>query len=346
MEYNKLGNTDIKVSQICLGTMTYGEQNTERDAHEQLDYALNRGVNFIDTAEMYAIPAKPETYGLTEKYIGSWISSRKNRDDIILATKVVGPNPDLKHIRKGPKYNREHITDALNNSLKRLQTDYIDLYQLHFPERNTNYFKKLGYKHDSNENWKYNFKILLEILGEFVQEGKIRYIGVSNETPWGVMSFLKESELNNLPRIVSVQNPYNLLNRTFEIGLSEVAMREKCGLLAYSPLAFGWLSGKYYNNTAADNSRLRLFPVMARYNNTEAQKACRQYVELAKDNGISPSQMALSYINSRDFCTSNIIGATTMEQLKENIDSINLNINNDIIEEIDKIHTSQPNPAP
>ncbi len=344
MEYRQLGNTSLSVSQICLGTMTWGEQNTEEEAHEQLDYAIENGINFIDTAELYAIPSRAETYGLTETFIGTWIAERKNRDKFILASKMSGPGN--KHIRGGAGFTPKNLRIALENSLQRLQTDYIDLYQLHWPERKTNYFGRLGYKHVESDKWNDNFLQILETLQTFISEGKVRHIGVSNETPWGVMRYLSLAEKHGLPRMVSIQNPYNLLNRTFEIGLSEISIREKCSLLAYSPMAFGLLSGKYFGKTPPENSRITLFKQLSRYNNEQAREAARSYVELAKSNALSPAQMALAFVNSRRFVTSNIIGATSMEQLKENIGSASLVLDEEVLDAIEKLHILQPNPAP
>jgi aryl-alcohol dehydrogenase-like predicted oxidoreductase len=346
MEYTNIGNTDVKVSKICLGSMTWGEQNTEIEAHEQLDYALKKGINFIDTAELYAVPARKETYGLTEKYIGTWLKKTRKRNEVIIASKIAGYGKDITYIRGGSKFNRQQLTDALNGSLKRLQTDYIDLYQLHWPERKTNFFGKLGYIHHDDDLWENNFREVLEILQGFIKEGKIRHIGLSNETPWGTSQFLKLSELHDLPRMVSIQNPYNLLNRIFEVGLAEMAIREKTGLLAYSPLAFGLLSGKYFKPGNLDNARINLFPKLSRYNHLRTRAAAEQYVVLANKHNLNPAQMALAFINQQPFVTSNIIGATTIEQLKENIDSIQLKLPDEILEEIEEIHLSQPNPAP
>lgn len=344
MEYTELANTGCSVSKICLGTMTWGEQNTKEEAFEQLDYALSQGVNFIDTAELYAVPSRAETYGLTESYIGNWIAERKNRDKFILASKISGPGP--KHIRSGPKYTPQQLRSALEGSLKRLQTDYIDLYQLHWPERQTNYFGRLGYRHNERDLWKDNFIEVLETLHGFIQEGKIRHIGLSNETPWGVMRFLHLSEIKSLSRFVSIQNPYSLLNRSFEVGLSEISMREDVKLLAYSPMAFGLLSGKYFKTESKLNARIHLFPQLPRYNTDETWNAAIKYVELAERNGLSPAQMALAFVNQQDFVVSNIIGATSMNQLRENISSIDLKLDKNILDEIEKIHKNQPNPAP
>lgn len=345
MEFTKLGNTNLNVSKICLGTMTFGEQNTENDAHEQLDYAVEQDINFIDTAELYAVPARKETYGLTETYIGTWLKKRKNRSKLVIATKIAGPgNP---HIRGGKsQYNRKDLTSALHDSLKRLQTDYIDLYQLHWPERKTNFFGQLGYTHVEQDGWEDNFIETLSILDEFINAGKIRYIGLSNETPWGVMRCLHLAEKHNLPKILTIQNPYNLVNRTFEVGLAEIAHREQVGLLAYSPLAFGLLTGKYFNGEKPKNARLTLFKQLSRYNKSLANEAAKRYVEVAIQHKLSPAKMAIAFINSRSFLSNTIIGATTLEQLKENIDSINLKLSDEIVSEINKIHLEIPNPAP
>ena len=347
MKYNNLPDTNIEVSKICLGTMTWGEQNSEKEGHEQLEYATReRGINFIDTAEMYSVPAKAATQGSTERIIGTWLKKRNKRDDIILASKVAGPSAGLPHIGTGPKFNRENMTKALNNSLERLQTDYIDLYQLHWPERPTNYFGALGYHHTSDDAVT-DFEETLTILKDFIKQGKIRYIGISNETPWGTMNYLRVAEKYNLPKIVTIQNPYNLVNRTYEIGLSEIGIRENVGLLAYSPLAGGLLSEKYLHGQRPDGARFTLWPnYFTRYAHPNTMKAVEKYAALAQDNGLSLAQMSLAFINTRDFLTANIIGATSMQQLKENIDSIDIVLSEDIIKEIQKIHLEFPNPAP
>ncbi|MFN8294694.1 MAG: NADP(H)-dependent aldo-keto reductase [Chitinophagales bacterium] len=347
MQYNNLPNTDIKVSKICLGTMTWGQQNTEAEGHEQLNYSVNeRGINFIDTAEMYSVPAKAETQGSTERIIGTWLKKRNKRDDIILASKVAGPSAGLLHIGTGRKFNKENITRALNESLQRLQTDYIDLYQLHWPERPTNYFGTLGYVHAS-EDAVTNFEETLTILNELIQEGKIRYIGISNETPWGVMQYLCTAEKYNLPKVVTIQNPYNLVNRVYEIGLAEIGEREKVGLLAYSPLAGGLLSEKYLSGKRPDGARFTLWPnYFGRYAHPNTMKAVEKYAALAKDHQLSLAQMSLAYVNTRTFLTANIIGATSMQQLTENIDSINITLSEEVMKEIQKIHLEFPNPAP
>ena len=346
MKFKKLGSTDLKVSLICLGTMTWGEQNTQEEGFEQMDYALDRGVNFFDTAELYAIPPKAKTYGKTEEIIGNWFKLRKNRNKIILASKIAGPG--LKWIRGGgSQYSPESIEDALHNSLKRLQTDYIDLYQLHWPERNTNYFGDLDYEHNINEKSWNSFESILKTLKKFIDQGKIKYIGLSNETPWGFSKFLEIAKEQKLPRVVSVQNPYSLINRSYEIGMSEISMREKAGLLAYSPLAVGYLTGKYRNKEIPKNSRLDLFyENYPRYHNERTYEAVDEYFKIAQKYKISLSQLSLAFVNSRDFVTSNIIGATTMEQLKENIDSIDIGLEENIMHEINLIHEKIPNPAP
>ncbi|MDP4821092.1 MAG: NADP(H)-dependent aldo-keto reductase [Saprospiraceae bacterium] len=346
MEYSFLGNTQEKVSKICLGTMTFGEQNTEAEGHEQLDYALDQGINFIDTAEMYSVPGRPQTQGSTERIIGTWIQSRRNRDRFLLASKVTGPSAGLKHIRNPLRFTREQIMTAIEGSLTRLQTDYIDLYQLHWPERNTNFFGKLGYKHDPAEEWEDNLLEVLEVMQDLVTAGKIRYFGVSNETPWGLMRFLYLAERYGLPRGVSIQNPYNLLNRTFEIGLAEVALRERAGLLAYSPMAFGLLSGKYHEGVAAPTSRINQFKQLARYNSALSHEATAAYLEIAQQHGISLAKLSLAFVNQQPFVSSNIIGATTMEQLRENIDSIQVHLSDEILQEIEAVHQRIPNPAP
>lgn len=346
MKYRKLGNTDIDVSLIGLGTMTWGQQNTEAEAHEQLDYALERGINFIDTAEMYPVPPKAETQGRTESYIGTWLARRGDRDKLVLATKITGPGNGCVHIREGgTHFRRDHIRQALNGSLERLQTDYVDLYQLHWPERGTNFFGKLGYQ-PSDGGLRTPVEETLEALAELVDEGKIRHIGLSNETPWGVMSFLAAADRMGLPRVATVQNPYNLLNRTYEIGLAEVGHRENVGLLAYSPLAFGMLSGKYLAGARPDGARLSLFSRFTRYFKEQGEAATVDYVRLARENELDPSQMALAYVNSRSFLSSNIIGATSMEQLKTDIDSVDVELGEDVLAAIEAIHTRHPNPCP
>jgi aryl-alcohol dehydrogenase-like predicted oxidoreductase len=345
MDYRQLGNTDLNVSALCLGTMTWGEQNSESEAFTQIERAKSAGINFIDTAEMYPVPPKQETYASTEKIIGNWFKKSGDRQDWILASKIAGPGNGIDYIRDGQiKFNREHIVAAVDASLKRLQTDYLDLYQLHWPERSTNFFGKLGYSH-KDETFT-PLQEVLQVLDEQVKAGKIRHVGLSNETPWGTMKFLQASEAGGLVRPVSIQNPYNLLNRSFEVGLAEIAIREQCGLLAYSPLAFGMLSGKYANGARPAKGRLSLYSRFTRYFNPESEAACAQYVALAKEHGLDPAQMALAFVTSRSFVTSNIIGATTLEQLDSNIASFELDLSDEVLAGIDAIHKSQPNPAP
>ena len=346
MQYRNLGNTNLRVSLTCLGTMTFGEQNTEAQAHEQLDYAVDAGINFIDTAELYAIPPKAETQGLTEQYIGNWLAKRYDRDRLVIATKASGPGAGwVDHIRGGPRLNRQHMQQALHDSLKRLQTDYIDLYQVHWPERNTNFFGRLGYA-PVDDSHATPIEETLEVLNSFVRDGKVRHIGVSNETSWGVMRYLQLAEIRGWSRIVSIQNPYNLLNRSFEVGLAEIACREQVGLLAYSPLAFGVLSGKYLGGQRPADSRLTLFESYTRYSNSQGVAATQAYVELALKHELNPAQMALAFINSRPFVTSNIIGATSMAQLKENIASVELTLSQEILDDIEAIHRQYTYPCP
>ena len=346
MKYNNIPHTDIKVSKICLGTMTWGNQNTHEQAFNQLDYAIENGVNFIDTAELYPVPADSTTQGDTSVIIGKWLKIRKNRDKLVIATKIAGPGDYTKHIRVDG-FSSLSIKDAVNKSLKRLQTDYIDLYQLHWPERNTNYFGIRDYKHDFNEKWSDNFNEILNSLNDCIKDGKIRKIGLSNEKAWGVMRYIEESKFKNLPRMVTIQNAYSLLNRPFEGDLAEISIREGIGLLAYSPLAFGVLTGKYINGKASANSRLNLFPRFSkRYGSVSALKATKRYMELSKDIGMSLTSMSLAFVNHQPFVTSNIIGATTLEQLKENINSVNIQLTNDILDKINEIHSEIPNPSP
>ena len=347
MIYSKLGHTNIKVSKICLGTMTFGEQNTEKEAHEQLDFSLEHGVNFIDTAEMYPVPPNSKTQGLTEKYIGSWLKKRNNRDDVVIASKVTGPAPDFSYIRSSLKIDKRNIEKAISENLKRLNTDYIDLYQIHWPQRQTNYFGQLNYKY-SKENANEiidNLNESYEALNNLVISGKIRSIGLSNDTSWGAMKFLEISKEKSFSKIVTIQNPYSLLNRTYEINMAEIAEMENIKLLAYSPLGFGVLTGKYIDNKPK-NSRLSLWNRFDRYSNKNSKYSTLKYVELAKKYNITPTQLALSFVNQQPFVTSNIIGATNLSQLTENIKSIDLILNEEIINEIESIHLSQPNPAP
>jgi len=346
MKYTRIPHTDVRISKICLGTMTWGRQNNEDEAHEQMDYALDQGVNFFDTAELYPVPAKKELYAVTEEIIGNWFKKTGNRDKVVLGSKISGPGHAGKHIRS-TGFSKESIISAVEGSLKRLQTDYIDLYQLHWPERNTNYFGQRGYNAHAVDVWDDNIHQVLETLRDLIAEGKIRYVGLSNETPWGTMRYLEESKVHqSLPRMKTIQNPYNLLNRLFEVGLSEVSMREQIGLLAYSPLGFGVLSGKYLTEVPPRKGRITLFPNYNRYSGDTAVQATEMYAQLAKAHGLSLTQMALAFVNTRPFLTSNIIGATTMEQLKENIGSIDVELSKEVLEGIEEIHKVIPNPAP
>ncbi len=348
MEYSKLGHSEIEVSRICLGTMTWGEQNTQSQAFEQMDYALERGVNFWDTAELYSVPPKAETYGSTETIIGNWFAKTKQRAKVVLASKIAGPAEFVEHIRNGQtRFNEQTIEKALNGSLQRLQTDYIDLYQLHWPERPTNFFGKLGFNYPQQSPTDLTpIEETLSALSKQVEAGKIRTIGLSNETAWGTMKFLQVAEKMGLEKIVSVQNPYSLLNRSYEVGLAEIAHQENVGCLAYSPLAFGVLSGKYLNNQWPKDARITLFPRFDRYQNSQAQAATQAYYELANKYNLSLAQMALAYVNSRAFVTANIIGATTLAQLEENIDSINVQLSDESLHELEEIHHQYTYPSP
>jgi aryl-alcohol dehydrogenase-like predicted oxidoreductase len=345
MKYTTLPNSDIQVSKICLGTMTFGQQNTEADGHAQMDYAVANGINFFDTAEMYSVPAREETYGSTEKILGTWFKKTGKREEIILASKIAGPNPNFEYMREKVDFSPASLKYALDKSLQRLQTDYIDLYQLHWPERKTNFFGQRGFT-VQEEAWEDNIQLVLETLDGFIKEGKIKHIGLSNETPWGIMRFLEESKYNNLPKISTVQNPYSLLNRQFEVGSAEVCMRENVGLFAYSPMAFGVLSGKFLTGGSHPNARINLFPQFSRYNSDQCTEATKLYAEIAKKYDLSLAQMALAFVNQQAFVTSNIIGATTLEQLKENIASIDVVLSEDIIKEINAVHAVIPDPAP
>ena len=343
MAYNKLPGTDIEVSKICLGTMTWGRQNSEVEAFEQMDYSLDQGVNFFDTAELYPVPATPERYADTEKIIGNWITSRQSRDKIILASKIAGPGDYTAHIRK-TGYKGDSIEEAVNGSLKRLKTDYLDLYQLHWPDRATNYFGKRGFEY-INDGWEDNFKENLEKIKRIVDSGKVRHIGLSNENAWGIMKYLEYSK-TGLPKMITIQNPYSLLNRLFEVGSAEICKRENVGLLAYSPLGFGVLSGKYRNGNMPEDSRLKLFSNLARFSNEKCFEATELYFNIADKHNLSLAEMSLAFVNDRPFVTSNIIGATNMEQLKENINSINIKLSKEIISEINLVSEKIPNPAP
>ena len=349
MKYRKLGTTDLDVSVICLGTMTWGEQNSQKEAFEQMDYSIERGVNFFDTAELYAVMPRKETYGKTEEIIGNWFLEKKNRDKVILATKIASKSDGLEWIRKGSKnlgFDKKNLNEAIDSSLKRLKTDYIDLYQLHWPERKVPLFGILDFEYDPNDNDWNPIEEVLENLQSLVKAGKIRYVGISNETPWGTMKFLEIANKKNLPRMMSIQNVYSLVNRVFDIANSEVSIREKCGLLAYSPLAGGRLSGKYLNNKKPKNARYTLWPRrFSRHHTERGEIAIEKYVNLAKKYHINPSTFANAFVNDRPFVTSNIIGATSMEQLKENIDSIDTSLSDEVLDEIQDIHLSYPNPC-
>ncbi len=347
MQYRPLGNSGLQVSAICLGTMTWGQQNSEAEAFEQLDYALDQGVNFIDTAEMYPVPPRAETQGRTEAYIGNWLASRGCREKVVLATKVTGRgdnNTGLDHVRDGPRLNRAQIFRAIDDSLTRLRTDYVDLYQVHWPERDANYFGKLDYVHGSDDG--VDIHETLAALSQLVADGKVRHIGLSNETPWGVMRYRQLAAEHGLASVVSIQNPYNLLNRTFETGLAEMAIREQVPLLAYSPLAFGVLSGKYLNGQKPAGARLTLFERFVRYQGARSAAATAEYVALARQWGLDPAAMALAFVTAQPFVASNIIGATTMAQLQANLASIELTLSEELVAAINRIHQHNPNPAP
>ncbi|MDI9310203.1 MAG: aldo/keto reductase [Limnohabitans sp.] len=345
MKYIKLPNSNLEVSDICLGTMTFGNQNTEAEAHLQLDYAFERGINFLDTAEMYPIGGNAQIFGSTERFIGSWIAKNQHkRDKMVVATKIAGPNRGLDYIRQPLDFSKKSIHEAVELSLKNLQTDYIDLYQMHWPERVMNMFGKRGVT-QVDDNWKENIFEVLTVFDGLIKDGKIRNIGVSNENPWGVMKFLNEAEKHNLPRITTIQNPYSLLNRLFEVGLSEICVRENVGLLAYSPLGFGFLTGKYLNGTP-ENSRMGLFPNFVRYTNENCYKATRLYQDLANNLGVTLVELSIAFVHHQKFVTSTIIGATNLDQLEENINAFEVRLTDDVIKEIEKIQETHPNPAP
>lgn len=347
MEQRRLGRTGIDVSVICLGTMTFGEQNTEAEGHAQLDYALDHGVTFIDTAEMYPVPPSGKTYGATEAIVGNWISARKNRDKFVLATKVVGASrKGFEHIRGGQaKLDRKNIHQAIDDSLRRLKTDYVDLYQLHWADRQTNSSGQFGYVHKDSPDAT-PIEETLEALAEIVKAGKVRAVGLSNETPWGMHAFLRAAEQKGLPRVASIQNAYSLLFRPFEIGLSEMAIREDVGLLAFSPLAMGALSGKYLGGAIPQGSRMdRYFSRYGRYIAPKPMAITEKLVALAKENGLSPTHMALAYVNSRPFVTSNIIGSTSIEQLAENIGSADVTLSDELLKGIEAILNEEPMPV-
>lgn len=346
MNYTLLPNTDLKVSEICLGTMTFGNQNSEIESHSQLDFAKEKGINFIDTAEMYPIGGNAQIFGSTERYIGTWIKKigQAERDKLVIATKIAGPNRGMEYIRKPLDFSKKSITEAVDLSLKNLHIDTIDLYQMHWPERVMNMFQKRGLQ-ELDSQWEDNIFEVLKVYDGLIKEGKIKHIGLSNENPWGVMRFLMESEKHGLPRISTIQNPFSLLNRLYEVGLSEIGMRENVGLLAYSPLAFGVLSGKYANGFP-DNSRMKLFPNFVRYTNENSFKATKLYQEVATARGLTLTQLSLAFVHQQKFVTSTIIGATTLEQLQENISAFETILSEDILLEIEKIQELIPNPAP
>lgn len=349
MQLKPLANTGILVPEICLGTMTFGEQNTQTEAFQQLEYALDQGLFFWDTAEMYPVPPKPETQGATETILGNWIAERGNRDQLFIASKIAGPSQGGSHIRDGQtRFTSTEISSAIDGSLKRLQSDYIDLYQLHWPQRPTNFFGKLGYGNEEAQNNKEVTALeeTLTALSNEIRKGRIRYIGLSNETPWGTMKFLHLAEKLGLEKFVSVQNPYNLLNRTYEISMSEIAHYENVGLLAYSPLAFGYLTGKFCNGARPADARVTLFSRFSRYSNPESEWATEQYAQLAERHGLSLTQLSLAFIKQQFFVTSTIIGATSLDQLKENIQAFEIDLSAEVLQGIEAIHRQQPNPAP
>lgn len=346
MIYRELGESKIEISEICLGTMTWGEQNSESEAHRQLDFALERGVNFIDTAELYPVPPRRETQGRTERYLGSWLQLRGCREQVVIASKIAGPRSDLGYIRDGKThFTAAAIEQALEQSLQRLQTDYLDIYYLHWPDRNANYFGQLGYRHDPNDHYT-PLEETLEALHKQVAAGRIRAIGLSNETPWGVMQFLQLAQRHGWPRVAAIQNPYSLLNRTYDIGLAEISIRENCPLAAYSPLAFGALSGKYLPAEKPPGARLTLFPYFDRYSGESARQATQAYVELARHYGLDPAQMAIAFVRAQPFTASTIVGATSMEQLEADIFAYELCLPDELLKEIDEIHHRLSNPAP
>jgi aryl-alcohol dehydrogenase-like predicted oxidoreductase len=346
MHYHRIPHSSLEISTLGLGTMTFGEQNSEADAHAQLDYAVSQGINLIDVAEMYPVPPRPETQGLTEAWVGNWLAKRGNREKLVLASKVSGPSRNNDSgIRPNQALDRKNIRSALDESLKRLQTDYLDLYQVHWPQRPTNCFGTLGYK------WTESKPVItlletLEALTEFQRAGKIRYIGVSNETAFGVMRYLQLAEKHDLPRIVTIQNPYSLLNRSYEVGLAEVTQYEGVELLAYSCLAFGTLSGKYLNGAKPAGARNTLFSRFTRYSGEQAQKAVAAYVDIARRHNLDPSQMALAFVRRQPFVASTLLGATTMEQLQANVESLHLELSEDVLAEIEAVHQVYTYPAP
>ncbi len=348
MEFRKLGRTDIDVSVVCLGTMTWGEQNSEAEGHEQMDYAVSRDVNFFDVAEMYPISPRKETYAETERIIGNWFEKRQKRDDIVLATKVVGPGNFFDYIRDGAqRLTEKDILAACDASLKRLKTDYIDVYQIHWPSRPTNYFGQLDYPDGADFSEAVPIEETLSAMAKLVEQGKIRHVGVSNESAWGVMEYLRLAEQNGLPRIASIQNPYNVMTRQYEVGLSEVTAREQVGLLAYSPLGGGTLSGKYLGGKKPDGARMTLWPErFSRFTKPRAKDAVQSYADVAAKHGLDLSQMTLSFVKTKSFVTSSIIGATSMAQLKSNIEAYEMDLSEDVLADIEAVHKDNPNPAP
>lgn len=346
MIYDTLPQLGDKVSKICLGTMTWGQQNTEQEAHEQMDYAINAGVNFWDTAEMYPSPADAEKQGTTERFLGTWLAKTGRRNDIVLASKI----SPMGFLRDGKtRYAAKHISSAIDGNLQRLQTDHIDIYQLHWPERETNFFSKRGYSEEMAAQSLDDltpFLETIEALEAEIKKGRIRAYGLSNETAWGLMRYLWEAEKNGLPAPITVQNPYSLLNRLYEVGMAEVSHRENVGLLAYSPLGFGVLSGKYLNGQRPEGARLTRYDYFQRYIKPEADKATAAYAKIADDAGLDMAQMALAFVNTRSFVTSNIIGATNLQQLQSNIESVNVTLSDDVLDAIEAVHNQQPNPAP
>ncbi len=346
MRYNLFGSTGFNISKVTLGTMTWGKQNTEAEGHEQMDFAVEHGVNAFDTAELYAIPSSPETWGKTESIIGSWFQQTGMRDKVFLASKIAGPLPFAQHIRNGNLgFSDSQIDEALGQSLDRLQTDYIDLYQLHWPERKVNCFGKRGIHTIKNDPWEDNMLQVLHKMDSLMKAGTIRHWGLSNETPWGVMRILHLADVHGLPRPVSIQNPYNLLSRGFEVGLAEVCLRENIAGFPYSPLAMGRLTRKYLDGTARPEARLNQFKQYTRYNNPNAMAATEAYAEIARKHGLNFGQMALAFVNDRDFNQSNIIGATSIEQLKTNIESVDLVLNDEVLKEIEKVQQRWPDPS-
>ena len=348
MEFRTLGRTGLQVSLIGLGTMTFGEQNTEADGHAQLDYAVDHGVNLVDTSEVYAVPPRAETYGSTERIIGTWLRRSGKRQNVVLCSKVAGPGRALgvTHVRGGAnRLDRRNIVEAIDDSLRRLQTDYLDLYQVHWPDRSSNFFGRLDYEHVEQEDT-VPIEETLEVLSELVQAGKVRYIGVSNETPWGLHRYLQSADEGGLARLVSIQNPYCLLNRSFEVGLAEIAIRENVGLLAYSPLGFGMLTGKYLDGARPPEARIVRWTRFARYSGEVAERTTAAYVAIARSQGLDPAQMALAFVNRQRFVSSTLIGATSMEQLATNVASVDVQLSDEVIQAIEQVHNAQPNPCP